>query len=487
MTEPLILAIDLGTQSLRVTAIGTDGRRHWSLQRPVETRTDGIRQEQDVGQWRELLLSGLREAANAGMVPAVILASGPLAGWVPVSDSGDPAGPAVMYNDVRSEPDLPTVEAALPDGATVPRLTIADPLPHVLRMRREQVAALEDAAHFLDATGSLNFVLTGEATLSAYTALRLYDGATRVRLGVADIPFGRTVEVGDVIGTLTGPLAQWLGWPRVPVLAATFDSKCAYLGSGINRPGQALDISGTVTSFGVVSAKRIIDHDNRIYSVPFGDGWLVRGSTAAAGSIIEWARGTLALSIEEMDRLALEAPISAEADPVFVPYLSGARAPLWRPRARGSLTGLSIGTSRADLARSIYAGLALSVRHIVDTIKSCGADVATIRLAGGLSRSAALAQIKADILGRPVTVMADAELTTIGMAAIGATHLGAFATIGAAASAFATDAITYHPRLAASEANALYARYLRGAGLSVSPVQRQPGVTPDKTGHQSVA
>jgi xylulokinase len=481
MSEPLVLAIDLGTQSLRVAAVGTDGRKHWSLQRPIDTVSDGVRQEQDARQWRDLLLSGLREAANAGVVPAVILTSGPLAGWVAVNDSGDPAGPAVMYNDVRSEHDLQTLEAALPRGAAVPRLTIADPLPHALRMLREQTNALAAAAHFLDATGWLNFVLTGQGTLSAYTALRLYDSDTRARLDVASVPFGRTVEVGEVISTLTGPLAQWLGWPRVPVLAATFDSKCAYLGSGIDQPGEALDISGTVTSFGVVSAKRVVDHDDRIYSVPFGDGWLVRGSTAAAGSIIEWARGTLALSIAEMDHLALEKPISAEIDAVFVPYLSGARAPLWRPRARGSLTGLSIGTSRADLARSIYAGLALSVRHIVDTIESCGADVATIRLAGGLSRSAALAQIKADILGRPVTVMADAELTTIGMAAIGATHLGAFATVGEAASAFAKDATTYHPRLAASEANALYARYLRGAGLSVSLL---PG-TGSKTSDQS--
>lgn len=483
MSEQLVLAIDLGTQSLRVTAIDTDGRRCWSVQRPVATFADGIRQEQDAGQWRDLLLQGLHEAANAGVVPAVILASGPLAGWVPVTAGGDPAGPAVMYNDARSEPDLQTVEAALPSGATVPRLTIADPLPHALRMVRERSAAFDGAVHFLDATGWLNFVLTRQSTLSAYTALRLYDVSARERLGVANVPFGRRVEVGEVIGQLASPLADALGWPRVPVVAATFDSKCAYLGSGIRNPGDALDISGTVTSFGVVSATRVIDRDNRIYSVPLGDAWLVRGSTAAAGSIIEWARATLALSIEEMDGLALEAPISAATDPIFVPYLSGARAPLWLPRARGSIIGLSIGTSRADLARCIYAGLALSVRHIIETIESCGVDVADIRLAGGLSRSVALAQIKADILGRPVTVMADAELTTIGMAAIGAVHLGAFATIGAAASALAKDANTHQPRLAASEADALYARYLRGAGLSVSLV---PGTGSRASGQSSV-
>ncbi len=486
MSAPLILAIDLGTQSLRVTAIGTDGTRYWSLQRPVETVTDGIRQEQDAGQWRELLLEGLGEAAAAGIVPAVILASGPLAGWTPVGANGQPTAPAVMYNDARSEPDLETVAAALPDGVGVPRLTIADPLPHALRLRRETGAALAGAAHLLDATGWLNFVLTGRPTLSAYTALRLYDAATRQKLGLAAVPFGRTVEVGEPIGPLTPALAERFGWPAIPVIAATFDSKCAYLGSGIRAPGDALDISGTVTSFGVVSATRVIDRDNRIYSVPFGEAWLVRGSTAAAGSIIEWARETLAFSIAEMDRLALAAPIRPETDPIFVPYLAGARAPLWHPRARGSITGLSIGTSRADLARAIYAGLALSLRHIVDTIEGCGAAVGGIRLAGGLSRSAALAQLKADILGRPVTAMADAELTTIGLAAIGATHLGAFAEIGTAARAFARDAETYRPGLDAGAANALYARYLRGAGLSVSLV---PGTGSEgkPVGHRTMA
>jgi sugar (pentulose or hexulose) kinase len=112
--------------------------------------------------------------------------------------------------------------------------------------------------------------------------------------------------------------------------------------------------------------------------------------------------------------------------------------------------------------------------------------VSGIRLAGGLSRSAALAQIKADILNRPVTVMADAELTTLGMAAIGAAHLGAYPSIGEAARALAADGTTFHPRLARTESEALFARYLRGAGLSVSLVPRraEPNTTDDQ---QSVA
>lgn len=480
-----ILAIDLGTQSLRVTVLDLEGRRLWSWQRPVATMSDGERQEQDAGQWRALLMAGLREASAAGIVPDAILASGPLAGFVPLDAAGEPLASASMYNDTRSEPDLAEVEAALPPGLVVPRPTIADPLPHALRLRRESPAIFATTAQLLDATGWLNFALTGAATLNAYSALRLYDAGIRAALGSEAIPFGRRVEVGEVIAPLSSLLATRLGWPAVPVIAATFDSKCAYLGSGIGRPGEALDISGTVTSFGVVSASRIVDPENRIYSIPFGDGWLVRGSTAAAGSVLEWARELFGLDIAQIDALALDAPIGAD-DPIFVPYLSGARAPLWRPRARGSLTGLSIADGRAAVARAIYAGLALSLRHIVDTIEACGTPIESIRLAGGLSRSAALAQIKADILGRPVTVMAESELTTLGMAAIGATALGAFDDIRSAGRSFATAGTTHQPRLPRREADAVFARYLRGAGLSVSHVPKRSGPT-TKDDQQSVA
>lgn len=481
MSTPPILAIDLGTQSLRVTAVDVEGHRLWSRQRSVGTTVDGHRQEQDAGQWRELLLDGLGAAAAAGIVPGVILASGPLAGWVPVGRDGAPLAPAVMYNDARTEADLAVVEAALADVGAFPRVTIADPLPHLLRLQRDDPGLLAQATHLLDATGWLNFVLTGNATLSAYTALRLYDEPTRAMLNAGSLPFGRPVQIGEVIGPLSPGMARAADWPEVPVVAATFDSKCAYVGSGIGKPGEALDISGTVTSFGVVSAGRVVDRENRIYSVPFGNNWLVRGSTAAAGSIIEWARATLAMPIDEMDRLALDAPIDAETDPVFVPYLSGARAPLWRPRARGSLTGLSIATSRADLARSLYCGLALSVRHIVETIETSGARVDSIKLAGGLSRSPALAQIKADVLGRPVTVMAEPELTTLGMAAIGATYLGAHETLGMAAAAISKPGETYRPRGTITDMDALYARYLRGAGVSVSLVPPVPTTTNGRT------
>lgn len=473
MSSRCLIAVDLGTQSLRVSVLGLDGARLWSRQRPVFTTSDGERQEQDPLRWRDDLLSGLTAAASAGFVPDAILTSGPLAGWVVVNANGAPITPALMYNDTRSEADVATVAAALPVGATVPRLTIADPLPHALRLRREAPAVSNTMKHLLDATGWLNYVLTGVPTLNAYTGIRLYDADTRQRLGLSASTFGRVVDVGQAIAPLDAALADAFGWLRIPVVAATFDSKCAYLGSGIAAPGEALDISGTVTSFGVVSPMPIRDPEDRVYAVPFGSSHLVRGSTAAAGSVIEWAREVFGLSVEGLNALALAEPVLAD-DPVFVPYLAGARAPLWHPRARGSLSGLSIATRRPAVARAIYAGLALSLRHIVETIESCAVPVESIRLAGGLARSDALSQIKADILGRPMLRLDEVELTTAGLAAIGATSLGAYPDIGSAAQSFSHTAKAFKPRLERKDADRLYARYLKSAGLSVSLAQPRP-------------
>lgn len=423
---PVVLAVDLGTQSLRLSAVTRDGARLWSRSRPVETRTDGAVSEQDPEAWEALLRDGLADAAKAGIRPIAIAAAGPLAGWVPHDDAGRPIGPAAMYFDGRSAPDLARLEAAEGRRADGLRPTIADPVPHLLRLRRERPDIFARTARLLDATGLLVHRLTGVATVDAYTALRLPGHAVAGRLAV-DVVFGRPVAVGETVGDLAADLARPFGGGRIPVVAATFDSKCAYVASGIARPGEALDISGTVTSFGVAHGRRVVDPQRRFYSVPLDGGWLVRGSMGGTGSILEWSRAQL---IDGGDLGALEA-MAATVPPgargvTFLPFHSGARAPLWSPGARGAFLGLSLDTGRAEMARAVFEGLAYGLRHVVDVMAGRGVAVADVRLAGGLARSDLLTRLKADVLGRPALRLADHELTTLGLAVIAFPAVGVF-------------------------------------------------------------
>ncbi len=454
-----VLAVDLGTQSLRVSALDTTGRRLWSWSAPVDSRVDGEVFEQSPAQWAALLDTALAEAARAGIRPDAIAAAGPLAGYIALDAQGRPLTPAAMYSDRRSAPDVAAVEQALataPPG--LPRVYVADPLPHWLRIAREQPAIAAQTRHFLDATGWLVFHLTGRATLNPYTALRLYTPEVQRALRAGEVPFGEVAAIGSTVGPLAAVQAQRTGWGAVPVIAATFDSKCAYLGSGIDAPGDAADISGTVTSFGVVAAQRIDDARQRIYSVPFGDRWLVRGSTATAGGALEWARVQLLQSdFGAIDAAAASVPPGARGL-TFLPYLAGERAPLWNPHARGALLGLALDSTQADIARAVYEGLAFGLAHIAQAMRACGVGIGEVRLAGGLARNDLLAQIKADVLGVPAVRLADHELTTLGLAVIASVALGAHADHAQASRCFVATERRFVPD---PRAVAAYAEPLR--------------------------
>jgi xylulokinase len=404
-----ILVIDLGTQSLRGTLFSQSGQKCWSAIYPVDSDIDGDRYEQDPHQWSELLQRVLDEVEQK---PATIVMTAPLAGLVCIDSSGHVLHPAIMYADRRSAPYVEAVEKCTSFDSvgqeTGLRPYVSDPLPQMLWLKHHRPEVYKQSAHILDATGFLNWQLTGQPTLDYYTAMRCYNQHVIAELGLDATKLGRRTQLGERIGD----------WQGVPVVAATYDSKCAYIGSGIQQPGDALDISGTVTSFGVVTDQRVIDPLRRIYSVPLQDQWLVRGSTAMSGGILEWARRELIDgSFEEFDALVNLAQPGA-GGVIFLPYLAGERAPLWNPHAAGSFQGITLATRRAELARAVYEGLSFALRHIIQVIHEHNIAIKDIRLAGGLSQNDTLNQIKADVLGIPLLKLQDYELTSLGAARI---------------------------------------------------------------------
>ena len=128
----------------------------------------------------------------------------------------------------------------------------------------------------------------------------------------AIVPMAETTQI-----TLPPSMSGFgFGFGRVRVISAAFDSKSAYLGAGLSAPGEAVDISGTVSSLGVLWPSRIEDPQRRIYSVTFVGQHLVRGSTAAAGSSLEWMCRNLLnedpVTLEQLaskERLAFDAGV----------------------------------------------------------------------------------------------------------------------------------------------------------------------------------
>jgi xylulokinase len=399
--------------------------------------------EQEPDQWREVLLDSLRELGRQGGIASQVQAvtcSATLSGLICLGEGGEVLRPAVMYADRRPASQIARIEALEGFHRLTERsgwrVYSGDFLPQLAWLRAEMPGVYQRSAMLLDATGFLNYLLTGSATLDRYTAFTCYadpaagelPGTLFRQLDISVSKLGRLVSPGESIGPVLSEIAALGGLGAAKVVSVSYDSAAAYLGGSLHETGEALDISGTVTSFGVVSGRQIVDRARRVYSIPHGDRgkWIVRGSTALAGGALEWARQTIMNDDFEAFDEAVASSAPGANGVVFLPYLSGARSPVWEPSASGVFYGLTSQSTRADMARAVYEGLCYSLRHIIQVAEECGAHVDSIQLGGGLSRNSLLNRMKADITGKTVIPLADAEVTTIGAASIAARSLGWF-------------------------------------------------------------
>ncbi|MFI5255523.1 MAG: FGGY family carbohydrate kinase, partial [Candidatus Limnocylindrales bacterium] len=162
-----------------------------------------------------------------------------------------------------------------------------------------------------------------------------------------------------------------------------------------------------------------------------GPTYALEGSVFVAGAAVRWLRDGLGLieSVDEVEGLAASVPDAGGV--VLVPAFAGLGAPYWDPGARGSLYGITAGTSAAHLARAALEAIAHQTCDLVATLEAGGAPhLDTLRADGGAARNDLLLQIQADLLGRPVERAAIPETTALGAALLAGRAAGVWSSDG---------------------------------------------------------
>ncbi len=180
-------------------------------------------------------------------------------------------------------------------------------------------------------------------------------------------------------------------------------------------------------------------------------GYCLDGQVFAAASAVRWLTelGVLA-GAHDLDRVGGAVPDSGGV--TFVPALAGLAAPWWRGDARGALTELGLDTAPGHLVRALCEGIAAQVAEIADAAAAdLGAPLETLRVDGGLTRSALLMQAQADLLQRPVEVSALPDATALGVGAVARLGLDPRLTVREAIPAWRPTAV-YEPRVSAERA-----------------------------------
>jgi glycerol kinase len=292
------------------------------------------------------------------------------------------------------------------------------------------------------------------------------------------VPASALPEVRASSGDLgrTAPGTPGVGG-GIPVTGILGDQQAALFGQACVTPGMAKNTYGTGSFVLMHVGDRCPDPvDGLLTTVAWelGDGtvaYALEGAIFVTGAAVQWLRDGLGLIDDAAEVEALARQVDDTEGVVVVPAFTGLGSPWWDPYARGTITGITRGTTGAHLARAVLSSIAHSTRDVVDTMaRAAGRTVAALRVDGGASANDLLLQLQADQLGVPVQRPVVQETTVLGAALAAGLGAGVWSGLTELAQAWTLDA-TFERAVEADVADAAHERWLRAVERSRAWVQ----------------
>jgi len=249
----------------------------------------------------------------------------------------------------------------------------------------------------------------------------------------------------------------------VPVLAMVGDQQAASFGQGCFRPGTVKNTCGTGLFMLCNTGNELVVTDNLLSTVAwsFDDrtDYALEGSVLTGGAAVQWLRDGIGIIEDAGETAALAASLGGNDDVYFVPALSGLGAPYWDAGARGTIIGITRGTTRAHLARATLEAIAYRSRDVLEVmVQEAGWGPEVLRADGGAIGNEFLMQFMADVLGMPVEVPAVHETTALGGAGLAGLAAGLWEDPNDFLSRRRVERV-FEPRMGADQRDALYARW----------------------------
>ncbi|MEV0318232.1 FGGY family carbohydrate kinase [Streptomyces sp. NPDC050658] len=455
-----VLAIDQGTSGTKALVLCPERGVIGTGTAPVRPRhLPGGRVETDpAALLSSVVEAGRRALGEAGEpVAAVGLANQgeTVLAWDPAS--GTPLTDAIVWQDRRAE----SVCAELSSYADELRHLTGLPLdpyfaaPKMAWIRRhltrDGVVTTSDAWLVHRLTGEF---VTDAATAGRTQLLDLDDVAWSPRaldvFGLGGERLPRVVDAAGPVGT-----TEAFG-PELPLTGLLVDQQAALLAQDVTEPGTAKCTYGTGAFLLAQTGRRPRRGDAGLVScvawrLAGESSYCLDGQVYTAASAVRWLTdlGVIA-GAQDIDPVGSAVPDAGGV--TFVPALAGLAAPWWRGDLRGSITGLGLDTTPGRLVRALCDGIAAQVVSLADAVAAdLGEPLTSLRVDGGLTRSALLMQTQADLLQLPVEVSALPDATALGVGAVARLGLDPALAVRDAVPRWRPAAV-YEPRIDAARA-----------------------------------
>ncbi len=295
-------------------------------------------------------------------------------------------------------------------------------------------------------------------------------------LKIFEIPKSLLPEVRSSSETY-GCVASTLGIESLPIAGVAGDQQAALFGQMCRRPGMSKNTYGTgcflLQNIGTTPKK---SHHQLVTTVAWQMNgqteYALEGSVFIGGAVVQWVRDGLGLvkSSAEIETLAASVPDNGGV--YMVPAFAGLGAPHWDSYARGTIVGITRGTTAGHLARAALESIAYQVTDLLDAMHAdAGIPLRELRVDGGAAINNTLMQFQADLLGVPVVRPAVTETTALGAAYLAGLAVGYWKSLEEVSGQWRVDR-RFEPRMPRAEVEALRERWSAAVGRSKGWVAR---------------
>jgi glycerol kinase len=449
-----ILSIDEGTTSTRAVAFTPEGRIGAAFGEEIVQHfpQSGWVEHDPAEIWEKTLRAANRvvDAVGAQSIAAIGITNQreTIVFWD--RRTGDPLAPAIVWQDRRGAAICAELKArGLEDDVQGRTGLLLDPYFSASKIRW----ALENWPEVRDAAKAKRLAI---GTIDSWLIWRLTGGlhvtdvtnAARTLLmdlqrctwdaGLAalfDVPMDALPEIVDCAGRIGE--TRLIGGRAIPISGCAGDQQAAAIGQVCLDPGAVKSTYGTGAFLLAHAGETPPVSSNRLLStVAWRLGgraaYALEGSIFVAGSAIKWLRDQIGIIASASETAGLAASVPDSGGVAFVPAFNGLGAPWWEPEARGIITGISGGTTRAHIVRACLEAMSLQTSDLLDAMRRDGVSPSLLRVDGGMVANDWLCQDLADVLGITVERPRVVETTALGAAMLAAVGHGLFADLESA-------------------------------------------------------
>lgn len=322
-------------------------------------------------------------------------------------------------------------------------------LPSILNIKQNEPSIYNKTKYFLSIDGLINYALTKKAYTvnNANKLLKYYWSKDSLAFfNLDNQKFPPFIKHGKVISTVDSDIARQFNLKKnVKVIAGGSDFYFSIIGSKVDKENIVVDINGTSEGVNLCSRTPLKDNRFLCYEHPLDGLYNISGVLSNSGIALKWLREVIGIEDLEFEQIYTLAKQAKKNSLIFLPYLNGERAPIWKPEATATLFNLTVNSRKEEIANAVIEGTIFAFKSILDIFENLGYPIDKIHVTTAKKHNDYYHQLKSDITNKEFVVYKTPSAELLGLSQLAYTSLNEFSSLKEAIESLKLEYKIYTP------------------------------------------